>query len=466
MRGVFRRRLEQPGQHGGLGQCHIPRRFAEIELRRRLHAKGTPAHIRPVEIELEYFLLCQSRFEPERQKRFLDLALQRTLIGEEQILGELLGDGGAALHDAIALRIGHDGAQSANGVDAEMVVEAPVLGGERGLDQMLGQIIERGRAVMKDAAAADGGAVAVEERNRKLLPFQPVVILHGAEGWNRERKHKDGGNAAEGQPLAQPSVNHFRQPRTEKNSMTSEKPRQASATVRFDSNRLKRRREKRASMPLAILDRRVVLRNSAMVLGAAEWPIVAAKRQRLQERSPISMPKLAALADVVNAGAAMGEGCVAAFWEEKALEEMSETEWESLCDGCGRCCLVKLEDEDTGRIHFTDIGCTLLDAAGCRCRDYAQRQARVPDCVKLTPETVRSLKWLPKSCAYRLIRDGEPLQWWHPLVSGNSETVHQAGVSVRGRVSGPEEDFTVPDMIKRIVRWPGMRPKAARTGSR
>ena len=110
-------------------------------------------------------------------------------------------------------------------------------------------------------------------------------------------------------------------------------------------------------------------------------------------------------------------------------------EWESLCDGCARCCLVKLEDDDTGDIHFTDIGCKLLDGETCRCRDYRRRQSRVPDCVKLTPEAVRSLSWLPVTCAYRVVAEGRDLAWWHPLVSGSPDTVHQAGVSVRGRVS-------------------------------
>jgi uncharacterized protein len=149
----------------------------------------------------------------------------------------------------------------------------------------------------------------------------------------------------------------------------------------------------------------------------------------------------------------------APFWETKTLEAMTPEEWESLCDGCGRCCLVKLEEEDTGTIHFTDIGCTLLDSNACRCGDYENRQARVPDCVRLTPETVRSLSWLPPSCAYRLVARGERLAWWHPLVSGRAETVHEAGISVRGRVNGPEEDYDPAQMLQRIRAWPGRRPR-------
>ncbi len=105
------------------------------------------------------------------------------------------------------------------------------------------------------------------------------------------------------------------------------------------------------------------------------------------------------------------------FWKTKALSEMTTAEWESLCDGCGRCCLVKLEDEDTGRIHFTSLTCKLLNRTTCRCSDYANRTKRVPDCVQLTPENVDKLNWLPDSCAYRKLARGESLAWWHPLVS-------------------------------------------------
>jgi uncharacterized cysteine cluster protein YcgN (CxxCxxCC family) len=142
------------------------------------------------------------------------------------------------------------------------------------------------------------------------------------------------------------------------------------------------------------------------------------------------------------------------FWKSKPLEAMSPAEWESLCDGCARCCLVKLEDEDSGEIAYTDVGCTLLDGRSCRCRDYANRQAKIADCVRLTPESVRTLSWLPPTCAYRLLAEGEDLYWWHPLVSGDPESVHAAGISVQGRVAGPEEDFTVPELLSHIVDWP------------
>lgn len=121
----------------------------------------------------------------------------------------------------------------------------------------------------------------------------------------------------------------------------------------------------------------------------------------------------------------------APFWETKTLEELTEEEWESLCDGCGRCCMVKLEDEATGARIDTRLACRLLDIGACRCTDYANRHAQVPDCVRLTPQAARELDWLPDTCAYRLRAHGKPLYWWHPLRSGDPETVHQAGISVR-----------------------------------
>lgn len=159
------------------------------------------------------------------------------------------------------------------------------------------------------------------------------------------------------------------------------------------------------------------------------------------------------------------------FWRVTPLEAMTAEQWESLCDGCGRCCLVKLQDEDTEAIAYTDIGCQLLDEFGCRCRDYPNRQAQVPDCVRLTPEVVRTLDWLPPSCGYRLVAEGRDLYWWHHLVSGDRETVHRAGVSVRGRVAALEDDLPLEDYVDHMVRWPlrlprGAMPKAAAKGAR
>jgi uncharacterized protein len=151
------------------------------------------------------------------------------------------------------------------------------------------------------------------------------------------------------------------------------------------------------------------------------------------------------------------------FWRRKTLREMTGAEWESLCDGCGRCCLSKLEEEDTRKIYFTDIGCRLLDGQTCRCRDYPNRNALVDDCVRLTPEEVETINWLPPSCGYRLINEGRDLYWWHPLVSGDPDTVHTAGVSIRGRLSGLEDDVGDEAYEDRIVQWPVRLPKRAQS---
>jgi uncharacterized cysteine cluster protein YcgN (CxxCxxCC family) len=137
----------------------------------------------------------------------------------------------------------------------------------------------------------------------------------------------------------------------------------------------------------------------------------------------------------------MSSGMDAPFWKTKKLEEMSRAEWEALCDGCGKCCMAKLEDADTGEIYWTSVSCRLFDAGKCRCTDYRNRLERVPDCVGLTPDNVRNLPWLPATCAYRLIAEGKDLYWWHRLVSGSEETVHEAGISIRGRVSASEDDM-------------------------
>ena len=149
------------------------------------------------------------------------------------------------------------------------------------------------------------------------------------------------------------------------------------------------------------------------------------------------------------------------FWRQKGLGELTAGEWESLCDGCGRCCLNKLEYEDTGEIVWTDVACRLLDDESCRCRDYPNRHARVPDCLALTPENVPRLSWLPPTCGYRLVAEGRDLYWWHPLVSGDPETVHAAGISVRGRTVS-ETVVPVDDFDEHRVGWPARVPKTGR----
>ncbi len=141
------------------------------------------------------------------------------------------------------------------------------------------------------------------------------------------------------------------------------------------------------------------------------------------------------------------------YWKTTPLAAMSEAQWEGLCDGCGKCCLIGLEDEDTGEIYLTDVACKLFDDKSCRCSNYDQRRDIVDDCVKLTPQTIGELTWLPKTCAYRLVHEGRDLFWWHPLVSGDPESVHAANVSVRGKTR-PERNQKVRQLMKRITQWP------------
>lgn len=143
----------------------------------------------------------------------------------------------------------------------------------------------------------------------------------------------------------------------------------------------------------------------------------------------------------------------APFWKTKTLAQMSEAEWESLCDNCGKCCVISLEDADTGELHLTDVSCKLFDSKRCQCGDYANRKQHVPDCVKLTPKNVPKLDWLPRTCAYRLVAEGKDLNWWHPLVSGDVNTVHVARVSVRGKTRG-EGRLQIPGLMRRITKWP------------
>jgi len=147
-----------------------------------------------------------------------------------------------------------------------------------------------------------------------------------------------------------------------------------------------------------------------------------------------------------------------AFWEEKTLEEMSPSEWEALCDGCGRCCLIKLEDEDTGKVFKSDVHCLLFDASTCQCSNYENRQEIVPDCTKITPENAGKIPWIPKTCAYRRLAEGRGLAWWHPLVCGNAQAIVKVGVSVRGRTVD-EQDVRPGEWEDRVVDWPDWQPK-------
>ncbi len=141
------------------------------------------------------------------------------------------------------------------------------------------------------------------------------------------------------------------------------------------------------------------------------------------------------------------------YWHITSLSQMTNDEWEALCDGCARCCLNKLEDWDTGEIYWTNVACELLDCETCKCMDYENRQSRMPDCIQLTKNNISEIAWLPPNCAYRLISEGDDLPDWHPLVSGNAGRVHEAGVSVRGRVV-PENNMKAEDLENHIVDWP------------
>ena len=138
------------------------------------------------------------------------------------------------------------------------------------------------------------------------------------------------------------------------------------------------------------------------------------------------------------------------FWKEKKLTELSQKEWESLCDGCAKCCLYRLEDEDTRQIYFTNVHCRLLDTQTGRCTDYANRSTRVPDCVTITPAVLADPYWLPRSCAYRLLAEGRDLPAWHPLLSGDPLTVVRAGQRVCGRTICEDD---ADELESHLVDW-------------
>jgi len=142
------------------------------------------------------------------------------------------------------------------------------------------------------------------------------------------------------------------------------------------------------------------------------------------------------------------------FWETKTLSEMSRAEWEALCDGCGKCCLNKLEDETSGEVVLTRVACRLLDDATCRCTQYDIRHHFVPDCIVLTPQNLpQNLYWMPETCAYKRLYGGHRLYPWHPLVSGDPDSVHKAGVSVQG-LTLSEFDVADEDWEEHVIEEP------------
>ncbi len=141
------------------------------------------------------------------------------------------------------------------------------------------------------------------------------------------------------------------------------------------------------------------------------------------------------------------------WWDDKQLSELDEKEWESLCDHCGKCCLLKLEDEDTGDVYYTDVACRLMDAEDCRCREYSKREVLVPDCLKLTKANLETVAWMPLSCAYRRIMEGRGLPEWHHLVCGDKKEIHRRGYSVVGKFVY-ENCLDGEEIEEHVVEWP------------
>lgn len=142
----------------------------------------------------------------------------------------------------------------------------------------------------------------------------------------------------------------------------------------------------------------------------------------------------------------------APFWQEKQLKEMDSSEWESLCDGCARCCLYKLEDEGTADVFYTSIVCCYLEEESCLCTDYANRNVNVPNCVQLNIENIDKFRWLPDTCAYRLLSEKKDLAWWHPLIAGEREAIREAGITITGKVI--DERYVHPEgHDEYIIHW-------------
>ena len=140
------------------------------------------------------------------------------------------------------------------------------------------------------------------------------------------------------------------------------------------------------------------------------------------------------------------------FWETKNLIDMNENEWESLCDKCGKCCVIKLEDFDTQEVHYTNVSCKLLCEKSASCKDYENRKSIVPDCIILSPNNLKDLKWMPKTCAYKLLNEGKNLPYWHPLLSGNDKEIVKSGNSVKNRVTN-ENEIKIKNLPDYIINW-------------
>lgn len=140
------------------------------------------------------------------------------------------------------------------------------------------------------------------------------------------------------------------------------------------------------------------------------------------------------------------------FWETKNLIDMNENEWESLCDKCGKCCVIKLEDFDTQQVHYTNVSCKLLCEKSASCKDYENRKSIVPDCIILSPDNLKDLKWMPETCAYKLLNEGKNLPYWHPLLSGNDKEIVNSGNSVKNRVTN-ENEIKIKNLPDYIFNW-------------
>ena len=140
------------------------------------------------------------------------------------------------------------------------------------------------------------------------------------------------------------------------------------------------------------------------------------------------------------------------FWETKNLIDMNKNEWESLCDKCGKCCVIKLEDFDTQEVHYTNVSCKLLCEKSASCKDYENRKSIVPDCIILSPDNLKDLKWMPETCAYKLLNEGKNLPYWHPLLSGNDKEIVNSGNSVKNRVTN-ENEIKIKDLPDYIFNW-------------